>query len=311
MSRGKGSRSQLALAFESTYGTAPASGYTKMPFAKCDLGAMQGLIDNELVGYGRDPLAPTPDAINVDGDLVVPIDARFIGYWLKAIFGAPSTSGTDPYTHVFTTGASALPSLALEPGAPEVPSYAMNTGVVVDELSISLARAGNVTASLKLIGQAEALATSAQSGTLTTHALTRFANQHGYVKRAGTALSNVTGAELRYANGAERIEVIRADGLVDGVDPGQASMSGRLVALFDSTTLLQQAIDGDPCALEFGWSRDSMSLTVEVHEAYLSRAKRPIDGPKGIEQTIEWTAALNAAEGVMATITLVNDVASY
>jgi hypothetical protein len=33
MSRATGARAQMALAFETTYGTPPVGGYTRMPFA--------------------------------------------------------------------------------------------------------------------------------------------------------------------------------------------------------------------------------------------------------------------------------------
>jgi hypothetical protein len=46
----------MALAFEPTYGTAPAGGYFRIPFASSSLGAEQPLLSSELLGYGRDPL---------------------------------------------------------------------------------------------------------------------------------------------------------------------------------------------------------------------------------------------------------------
>jgi len=57
MARAQGARAQMALAFETTYGTPPVSGYTQMPFASATLGAEQPLLNSELLGYGRDPLA--------------------------------------------------------------------------------------------------------------------------------------------------------------------------------------------------------------------------------------------------------------
>jgi hypothetical protein len=84
----------MALAFETVYGTPPASGYTRMPFASTSLGSEQPLISSELLGYGRDPLAPIKDAVTADGAAVVPIDAEAFGFWLKAAFGDPVTSGT-------------------------------------------------------------------------------------------------------------------------------------------------------------------------------------------------------------------------
>ena len=72
MARAQGARAQMALAFETTYGTPPVGGFTKMPFASTSLGAEQPLLNSELLGYGRDPLAPIKDAVTADGDVVVP-----------------------------------------------------------------------------------------------------------------------------------------------------------------------------------------------------------------------------------------------
>ena len=93
MARAQGARARMALAFETTYGTPPASGFTRMPFASTTLGAEQPLLNSELLGYGRDPLAPIKDAVTADGDVVVPIDAEAFGFWLKAAFSDPTTTG--------------------------------------------------------------------------------------------------------------------------------------------------------------------------------------------------------------------------
>jgi len=111
----------MALAFETTYGTPPGSGYTRMPFASATLGAEQPLLNSELLGYGRDPLVPIKDAVTADGDVVVPIDAEAFGFWLKAAFGAPTTTGSSPgpYTHTFQSGSWTLPRPRIEIGGPQ------------------------------------------------------------------------------------------------------------------------------------------------------------------------------------------------
>jgi len=96
MARAHGARAQMALAFETLYGTPPATGWWRMPFASTTLGAEQPLLNSELLGQGRDPTAPIKDAVTADGDVVVPIDVAGFGLWLKAAFGAPTTSGTGP-----------------------------------------------------------------------------------------------------------------------------------------------------------------------------------------------------------------------
>jgi hypothetical protein len=93
MAREQGARTQLAAAFETIYGQAPVSGFTRLPFASITLGSEQPLLANELLGYGRDPLPPIKDAVTTEGDIVVPIDAIAWGIWLKAAFGNPTTTG--------------------------------------------------------------------------------------------------------------------------------------------------------------------------------------------------------------------------
>ena len=73
--------------------------------------------------------------MTADGDVVVPIDAEAFGFWLKAAFGAPTTTGTAPFTHEFQPGSWTLPSLSIETGMLEVPRFAMYSGCVLDQLS--------------------------------------------------------------------------------------------------------------------------------------------------------------------------------
>ena len=88
MARAHGARAQMALAFETVYGTAPATGFRTVPFASTTLGSEQPLIASELLGQGRDPLTPIRDAVTADGDVVVPIDVENLGLWLCAATGA-------------------------------------------------------------------------------------------------------------------------------------------------------------------------------------------------------------------------------
>jgi hypothetical protein len=210
MARSLGARARLALGFETVYGTPPASGFVRMPFAPgLTVAAEQPLLDSELLGYGRDPLAPVKDAITADGDVVVPIDAEAWGHWLKAAFGAPTTSGTGPYTHEFQSGAWDLPSFALEKGLPEVPHYAMYPGCRVNQLQWSMERSGLVTATVGVIAQGEDKSATSQAGTLTEPALRRFGSFNGSVQRDGAALGSpievIGTVEIRSAERNEKI----------------------------------------------------------------------------------------------------------
>lgn len=314
MARAQGARSQMAAVFETVYGTPPASGYKRMPFASESLGQNQPLIANELVGYGRDPLAPTRDAISVNGDVDVPVDVESFGFWLKGAFGAPATTGTGPgpYTHVFTSGSWVLPSMAIEIGMPEVPHFAMNAGCKVDKLGWTMKRAGNLLAKVGLIAQGEAVAASTAAGTPTDYNLLRFGHFNGQIKRAATVLANVVEADINYMNNLDPIEVIRADGKIAGADPSIAALTGSLKVRFDSQVLLTQATDGSAAAFEFSYLLGTgESLTVAVPKVYLPRPKIAVEGPSGVMATFDWQAAQDTGGDPMVTVTLVNDVASY
>ena len=199
MARAQGARAQMALAFETTYGTPPVGGFTKMPFASTTLGAEQPLLNSELLGYGREPLAPIKDAVTADGDVVVPFDAEAFGFWLKAAFGAPTTTGTGPWTHEFQSGGWTLPSMSIETGMPEVPRYAMYSGCVLDQITWQMQRSGLLTATARLVAQGETVGTTTSAGTPAALELKRFGHFNGAITRNGSALGNVVSAEITYA----------------------------------------------------------------------------------------------------------------
>jgi hypothetical protein len=108
MPRAQGARALMAFAFEGVYGTPPGSGYRQVPFVSTDLGGEQPLLDNEVLGFGRDPLAPSKDAFNADGSVVIPLDVENFGLWLKGIFGQPTTAALLAATGVITFSAQPI-----------------------------------------------------------------------------------------------------------------------------------------------------------------------------------------------------------
>jgi hypothetical protein len=74
MARAYGSSAHLLMKREIAYGQAATGNYVRMPFNSCNLGSEQGLIDDPVLGQGRDPLAPLQDVINDEGDIVAPVD---------------------------------------------------------------------------------------------------------------------------------------------------------------------------------------------------------------------------------------------
>ena len=312
MARAQGARAQMALAYETVYGTPPVSGFRLMPFARTTLGSEQPLLEFELLGYGRDPLAPIKDAVTADGEVVIPIDVEAFGFWLKAAFGQPVTTGTTPKTHTFQSGDWTLPSMAIETAMPEVPRFAMYSGCVLDQLSWQVQRSGLLTATARLVAQGETIAAATAAGTPADLALQRFGHFNGAISRNGSALGNVVSAEITYANNLDRIETIRSDGQIDGADPSIAALTGRIEVRFADSTLVTQAINGDPCEMEFAYVLPSgESFTFTIHAVYLPRPRIEISGPQGVQASFDWQAARAASPARMCTAVLVNSVATY
>lgn len=312
MARAYGANASLLAAFEPTYGTTPTGDFGKIPFVSTTLGSEQGLIANDLIGLGRDPSAPIRDVIKVEGDIVIPIDLRNIGMWLKALLGSPVSLGDTAHTHTFVSGNSGLPSLSLETGLPDIPAYFLASGVMANSLQVKFARSGAADATLGLIAQGEVKRTASADVTPTTLPITRFNQFQGSIKKNGQALGNVVAAQLTYSNNLARIETIRSDGKIEGADPTVASLTGNLEVRFADTELIDAATNNTPLELTFSYVIDvTKSLTFIAHEVYLPKPKLSISGPGGIQATFDWQAAKNTAAGHMLTVQLVNDVVAY
>jgi len=313
MARGQGARAQMALAFETTYGTPPASGFTRIPFASTSLGAEQPLLGSELLGYGRDPLAPIKDAVTADGDVVIPLDASSIGFWLKAAFGTPVTTGAEaPYSHEFRSGNWSLPSFSIETGMPEVPRFAMYAGCMVDSINWQMARSGLLTATVSLVAQGEALSTNSVTGSLANLDLIRFGHFNGAITRNGQPIGNVVSVDIAYANNLDRVETIHSDGRIDGADPSVAALTGNVQVRFADQTLVNQAINGEACEMSFAYALAAgVGLTFTAHAVYLPRPRIEISGPQGVQATFDWQAAVAPGVGHMCTVTLTNGRETY
>lgn len=312
MTRAYGANAQLLGKFETLYGTPPVGNYIKLPFVSSELGSEQGLIASDLLGQGRDPAQPIRDVIRVEGNVIVPVDLRNFGHWLKALLGEPITTGTGPYVHTFVSGVASLPSLAVEVGMPDIPAYFMNAGVRVNSLQLSFARSGAANATLNCIAQGEDRTGASGGGIPTTEALTRFNQFQGSIKRDGVSLGNVTGAQLTYSNNLERIETIRSDGKIEGADPTIAALTGNIAVRFADTILIDAATDNTPLELEFAYTINvDTALIFTAHEVYLPKPKLAVSGPGGVQASFDWQAAKATSPARMLTVALKNDVASY
>jgi hypothetical protein len=314
MPRAIGANGRIHMIKETAYGTAPGGNWLRMPFQSIDLGAEQPLIQSDIIGVGnnRDSAAPFQDIVTVQGNAVVPIDVINFGHWLRLLFGAPVTTGTNPnFIHTFGSGAATLPSQSIEIAHPDVPSFEVCTGVRANTLDVDLGPTGPALATIGLMAQGSSRAEGTAAGVPTSAAYTRFSKHQGSISRNGSALAQVTGARMNFSNNMEMVRTIRADRRVEGIDPGVSLITGQMTTRFENTTLLTQAEIGASAEFVFAYTIDAnTSLTFTVHEVYLSSAKTPITGPAGVEATFDFRAAFNATATRAMTVVLRNSQAA-
>lgn len=307
MGRFRGSDALLDVAFETTYGTIPTAGYLRLPFVSSNLGAEQGLIEDDLLGTGRETMDPTEDVVTNDGDLVVPVDSDAFGHWLKLFLGVPTTASG---VHTFNSGAASVPSMTAQLGAPAVPNYEKNYGLRGNTLKIAMTRKGLLSATLGLVGKGSTDASTSSSGAPTAVKGPRFSQAVGEVKRNGTQLASVVGAEFTYSNNLDKVETIRPDGEIEDADLGKASVSGSITLKFANTTMLTAAKTGLPMEISFGWVKGDNSLLFTLERVFLPRlAKKPITGPGGIQATFNFQAS--GEDGHVLSAVLTNEVTDY
>lgn len=314
MGRARGANAKLAGAFETNYGTPPANGFRGFPFASSNLGAEQPLQESDLLGNGREAYDPTPDVVTNDGDVVVPVDVRYFGYWLKLLLGAPATTGGsgDPYAHVFTSGAVDLPSMSIETQFPDRPSYAMSYGLKANQLRIQMQRRGLLSATISLVGKGESEPAGASDAGVLAAVLemSRFPQARGKIEREGVKLGSIVSADFGFTNNLDKIETIQEDGEIEDADGGTATASGSLVARYDNDILRLDASNGLPVELSWGWTFGAdFSLVLTCPRVFLPRVKHPITGPGGVQATYNWQSS--GQDGPCLTATLTNDVATY
>lgn len=314
MAQAKGYLSRLGLDFETTFGADPGVPDVKsMPFNSCDVKASRAKNTAQTLTGNRNPVEPFDGNVVVNGNIVVPVDALAFGYWLKAMFGAPTTSGTGPYTHLFKVG-NTQPSLVLEKKfATATASYAKMNGCKVGKMSMRVGGDGELTATLDIEGAAEALGTSPLDATVTAVALSRFNNFQASLKEGGSTLASCTDFSFDINFGLDTsVYTLGTAGSRGDIPEGLLGITGSMTVLFEDLTLLNKAKNSTETALELTLDNGTHSLVFSFDEVQLQLNTPGISGPQGIKLELPWVAYYgNDADASAIKVALTNSVATY
>lgn len=318
MPTARGARTILLAKQEVTYGTNPGgTDWRQYPFVPpLDLGGAQALLDSPVIGLssGRDPADPFYDAVTVDGSFGIPIDLSDIGFWLKMLMGAPTTTGSTNFVHTFKSGAAAaLPSFSAEVGYPDVPTYLLMTGCKAGGITFDAAPTGRPTATVSILAQDVARAGSSvdASPTLAT-GYEQFNNFQGTISRNNVALSYITAVSFTFSNGLEAIRDIGSGNNIREALEQDTAVSGSITTRLSDTTLLTDSEGTTPVEIDLLLQINAnKSIEITLPRAFLPRRKATVQGRAGVDVTFELRGAFDVATACAMQVVLRNQTASY
>lgn len=323
--RAQGADIVMLLAKELTYGTAVSGAgggvYRRMPIRSDDVSAAQGLEDDDTINLGSpEDGDPSLGAMNVAGDMVLPIDVRGAGFALTMALGASTVEEVTPdvlWKHTWKSGKD-LFSYTKQVGHPKLttPKWRTQLGCKAGGLSFPMARNGRALMTIPVIAAQEVKdTTGARDTNPLAYPYLPFDNCTGSILVDGSPLASVTGLQFNFSNGLEAVEAIREDMAIDGADETLRKASGTANLRFGTDATIDDLVDSKtPCELELGFkllAEPTWTLKFILHRVFFEKTKQAVSGPGGIEQATAWRAARDATAGCLMTVELSNDVETY
>ena len=150
------------------------------------------------------------------------------------------------------------------------------------------------------------------TGTPVITAYERFHRVNGAVERAATPLAAVTGGNFTITNDMEMVPAVRNDFLMEGIDFGLSGASGELTLRFANHTLRTEALARTAADMRYTLTLSATkSLEFRFPRSFLAAKGNPIEGPRGISQSVSFVAAYDSSLTCAVQVTLKNQTSAY
>lgn len=317
MPHARGFNEKVLIAFENTYNTTPSivSGDAiAMPFNRMGIGSDENMIDPETIYPGeRWETEPIFGNISVQGPATVPMDVRYIGYWLKLLLGAPTTTGAGPYTHTFEPGPDS-PSITLETGFTDIARYHVFNGVKINSMGLNFTVDSELVCEMDLLGGKELPSSgSTLDANPTTHTLTRFNAPDVVLKKNGATVAIARSVGLNISNElADDVYTLSSGGFRESLPEKKLMVSGTAELLFLDSEWTDLAVNGTEFALELSMVTGPHSLKFILPECKMRRQPIQRDGFGPMYVAVDFKAYYqDSVEGFPIVVELINDVTDY
>jgi hypothetical protein len=236
-------------------------------------------------------------------------------YWCAAMFGDPTSTGADPYTHEFKI-ADSMPSISLEAAFTDLATSKYNqfVGCKVSSFSLTTGGDGELVANLDIVGADESLEATSFDGSPTAVTLARLDNFEAAIVEGVGALANATELSINidFAPDVSNY-VIAGSGVLGSIPEGIVVVSGNLKTLLEDVTLLDKALASTESAIKLTTTNSASSIfEIEIEELEYERNSVDVPGPQGLLVDLNFQGYyVNGGETSAVVMRVTNAVASY
>ncbi len=303
----QGSRSGLAIATETTYGTSPTTGYVFLPFATHNLDLTKTLVDGNDIRPDRMPRWLRHGNRNVAGSINAQLRKGDFDALFESVFMGSFS------TNVLKVGSApkyfSIEDQALDGPAGATKQYRLFSGVAASSVNISVVPDQAVNVRFDMVGRnmtqsASSIQTLAPGDDSDNAPFDAF---NGSVNEGGSPIAYVTGIDLTISNDLTNAFVVGSNVSVEA-EYGMMTATGTLTVRYQDAVLINKFINETATSISFEVDDNSGAnpYTFLLPNVRYTGAAVPVSGTKGRLVTLPFTALFDEAANTNVQLTRTN-----
>ena len=298
----QGRSGAIGFAEESTWGTAVSRSNWR-PVISSALQRVPSVVPRtDLHAGGPTRRSKFIEREEAGGDVSVLATYDNIGMLLKAAMGSVSTSGSGPYTHVYTL-AQTLPSLTIENIRGTATNSEVFEGCKVTSMGLECSAGTEMVMSLGFIAETAAARASAGTPSFAGTENVVLHHQSGQLTFNSVAY-DIAGFNLSLTTGIDRRDLLGSKLTKEPLRTGYAEIS--LSISLEAADALYTAVNaGTESDATITWTSGASSIAFNVQNSYIESASDPISDAGIVSQDVVFRGLSDGSDHGLS-ITVVN-----
>lgn len=311
---------KMVMDFETTKGVDPATPKPiyMTPSGETGISVTRQTKADDVIGgdidSGGEPYGTFND---IAGTTNFPMTYERIGYILKAMFGSPTTTGTGPYVHTFTSTIDCLPTFLFQEtgaecgGVPQIDRY---NGLMAKSIAISMSPSGDYNIGFSYVGMehrdsvVDGITELDETNKIAT-ATTRIKNEQASLLIDGSTYALAQDFSLNYDRSTTAVNYIGSGSNAGDVYAMKPKATGNISSLFDAT-LYTKAKNETPLSMALNYTDGTNILKITLGEVKLTFKRESKKIGEKYPVNADFTAFKNTG-AELVKVELTNSIASY